>query len=492
MPTWRAAHEKSREGTPDVAIVGSGPNALSAGVVMARSGLRVRIYEAADELGGGLRSAALFDSDISHDMCSAVHPLTDSAFFREFGLEKRGVALQVPEISYAHPLEHGRAGLAYRDLERTRAALGPDGRQWRRMMRPLARHSRDVVDLLLSDMRPPPLHPKAMALLAQRVLRHGTRLTDGFNGPEAPAMFAGVAAHAGSRLPGPAAASVGLLLGHLAHTYGWPIPAGGSARIAEALIADLRAHGAELHTDYPIRDLRELRRARVIMLDVAPRGLLDMAGSMLPTTYRAALARYRYGTAAAKVDFLVSEPIPWTNPEVGRAGTVHLGGSADRIAAAERAAQRGNRPTDPFVLVSDPAVADPARARDGKRPVWAYCHVPNADPTDPTDLVRARIERFAPGFSDTVLHSRGVSAVRMNRYNPNYVGGDISAGAIDMWQALARPAPRADAYSTPLAGVYLCSAATPPGPGVHGMSGYRAALSALRREFGIARPPSLA
>ncbi|NHD17542.1 MULTISPECIES: NAD(P)/FAD-dependent oxidoreductase [unclassified Actinopolyspora] len=483
-PTSRGSDEA------EVAIVGTGPNGLAAGALLARSGLRVHLHEAAEEPGGGLRSARLFDSSVRHDICSAVHPMTASPFFRRFGPVRDGVRMHTPEISYAHPLEDGEAALAYRDLSETSARLGEDGPGWHRLMRPLLDHTGRVTEAMLSDLRRPP-SPRAALLLAERMLRHGTPLPTGFRGAKAPALFAGVAAHAGSAPPHPAGAGVGLLLGHLAHAGGWPIPEGGSDRIAAAALDDLLAHGARVHTGQPIDDLRRLRSARAVLLDVAPRGLLAMAGELLPDGYRGQLERYRYGTAAAKADFLVSEPIPWRNPEISRAGTAHLGGTADRIRAVERATARGERVPDPFTLVSEPGNLDPTRAAPGKYPVWAYCHVPNGDTRDPVETTRRRIEHYAPGFSETVLESSGTSAARLEEYDANYPGGDISTGAVDLLQTLARPAWRLVPHSTPLRGVYLCSAATPPGPGVHGMCGYWAARAALRREFGVRELPPL-
>ncbi|MGW2403308.1 phytoene desaturase family protein [Streptomyces sp. NPDC001739] len=471
----------------DVAIVGTGPNGLAAGVVLARAGLRVALYERADTIGGGLRTAPLFDSGVLHDLCSAVHPMAAaSPFFRAFGLAERGVELLQPEIAYAHPLDGGRAALAYRSLAETCAHLGADGPRWRRLMAPLVEHSDGIVGLIMNGQRRLPRDPAAALLLAARVAVHGTALgARYFRGEEAAALLAGVAAHAVGRLPSPAGGAVAVLLGHLAHGSGWPLPRGGSARIAEVLAADITAHGGVFHTGHEVTDLAQLDGARAVLLDTSPKGLLALAGDRLPRSYARALARFRYGPGAAKVDFLVSEPIPWADPAVGRAGSVHLGGTRADIVRQETATARRIRTREPFVLVVDPAATDPGRALPGKRPVWAYAHVPNGDPTDPFELVRARIERYAPGFGDTVLAHRSVPAASYETYNPNYVGGDIGTGAMTLYQSIARPVPRLDPYRTPLPGVFLCSSATPPGPGVHGMSGYFAALSALRHCFGI-------
>ncbi|WP_432252783.1 phytoene desaturase family protein [Streptomyces sp. HNM1019] len=478
----------------DAAIVGSGPNGLAAAVTLARAGLRVAVYEAAADIGGGLRTQPLFDPEITHDICSAVHPMAAaSRFFREFGLAARGVELLTPAVSYAHPLDGGRAALAHRDLGTTCAGLGPDGERWRRLMGPLVRHGEGVVDFLLSGQRALPRDPVAPLLLAPRILVHGTRLGAArFAGEAAPALLTGVAAHAVGELPSLAGGAVAALLGQLAHGPGWPLPRGGSGRIAEAMVDDITAHGGTFHPGRAIGDLRELGGYRAVLLDTGVPGLLDIAGRALPDRYARALRRFRYGPAAAKADFLVSEPIPWADPAVGRAGTVHLGGTHAELAREETRTARGVRSRAPFVLLVDPAVTDPGRARPGRRPVWAYAHVPNGDDTDPVELIRSRVETYAPGFGDTVLAARGMSGRGLEAYDANDVGGDIGSGAMTVWQGVARPVARLDPYRTPVPGLFLCSSATPPGPGVHGMCGYLAALSALRHRFGIREAPSLA
>ncbi|MGA5184746.1 phytoene desaturase family protein [Streptomyces pseudogriseolus] len=474
----------------DVAIVGSGPNGLAAAVTMARAGLTVEIHEQAPTMGGGLRGEALFDSEVRHDLCAAVHPMAAaSAFFRAFDLEARGVRLLQPPIPYAHPLDGGVAAFAYRDLAETRDRLGPDGQRWYRLMAPLVRHSSGVTDFLLSGQRSLPADPAAPLYLGPRVLGQLLR-GNGLRTEAARALLTGVAAHAVGRLPGLPAGAIAMLLGHLAHASGWPLPQGGSHRIAEALADDLTAHGGVVHTGRRVTDLAELD-AQVIMLDTTPRGLLAMAGDRLPPRYRRALERFRYGPGAAKADFLVSEPVPWADPEVGRAGTVHLGGTRADILATENAAARGLAAEEPFVLLVDPAVTDPGRAVGGRRPIWAYAHVPNGDTRDPVPLITRRIERYAPGFTDTVIAARGVSAAAYESHNPNYPGGDIGAGALTLTQSVFRPTPAWNPYRTPLPGVYLCSASTPPGPSVHGMCGHLAALAALRREFHVTAAPRL-
>ncbi|MEV7448460.1 phytoene desaturase family protein [Streptomyces nigra] len=475
----------------DVTVVGSGPNGLAAAVTMARAGLRVEIRERAEDIGGGLRTASLFDAEIVHDLCAAVHPMAAaSPFFRAFGLADRGVDLLHPPVAYAQPLDGRPAALAHRDLDATCAGLGADGSRWRRLMEPLAAHSTGVVDLMLSGQRSLPADLAAPALLAPRVLRHGGPF-HGFATEEAAALLTGVAAHAVGRLPSLASGATALLLGHLAHSTGWPLPRGGSGVVARALADDLEAHGGRIHTAAPVTDLREVRGTRAVLLDVAPKGFLSLAREGLPPRYAKALARFRYGPGAAKADFLVSAPVPWRDPGVGRAGTVHLGGTRATMLRQETLAARGVPTAEPFVMLVDPAVTDPSREVRGRRPVWAYAHVPNGDTRDPLPMIRAAIERHAPGFTDTILAERAVTAADLETYNPNYVGGDILAGAMTLTQSLLRPVPRFDPYRTPLPGVYLCSASTPPGPGVHGMSGYWAARSALRHEFGIRTAPAL-
>ncbi len=479
--------------SPDAVIVGTGPNGLAAGVTLARAGLSVALYEARDTIGGGLRTEALFDSDIPHDICAAVHPMAlASPFFREFELTQRGVQMLHSPASYAHPLPHGAAGIAYRDLDATCAGLGIDGPRWRSLMQPLLDHSDGIVSLLLSGHRALLRDPIAPLLLARDVLGHGTRLSAArFATQQARALLTGVAAHAVGRLPSLASAAVAMLLGHLAHGSGWPVVGGGSARIADALAAEITARGGTFHTGHLVSDLAELPRTTAVLLDVSPKILARITAGRLPTAYERALTRYRYGPGAAKADFLVTEPIPWADSTVGQATTVHLGGTQAHMIRTETATAAGILTDEPFVLVVDPAIADPGRARPDKRPIWAYAHVPNGDTTDPVELISARIEQYAPGFRDTVIAGRGIPAAAYETYNPNYVGGDIGTGAMTIRQSLLRPAPRLNPYRVPIPGVYLSSAATPPGPGVHGMSGYYAACAALRREFGIPVPPPL-
>jgi len=477
----------------DVTVVGSGPNGLAAAVTMARAGLSVRVVERMDAIGGGARTAELTLPGFRHDVCSAVHPMAlASPFFRAFGLAER-IELAVPEISYAHPLDGGRAGLAWHDIARTEEALGVDGRAWRQLFDALVHDIDNVAEIAGSSMLQIPRHPITMAKLGMRVLEQGSPVWNvRFRDAIAPAMIAGVGAHAIGRMPRLGTSSVGMVLAAHAHARGWPIPIGGSQAIADALADDLRVHGGTIETGVEITDLGEIADSRAVLLDVSVRGLLGIAGDRLPDRYIAALRRYRYGNGVAKVDFALSEPVPWTHPELHKAGTLHLGGTRAEIARAEGEVAKGRHSANPYVLISQPGAHDSSRAPSGKTVLWAYTHVPHGSNIDQTEAIIRQIERFAPGFRETILATASKTATALDAYNPNYVGGDISSGAMTMFQLVKRPVLAPNPWRTPIAGVYLCSSATPPGPSVHGLCGWYAAESALRDVFGIRELPSLA
>ncbi|WP_294563058.1 NAD(P)/FAD-dependent oxidoreductase [uncultured Arthrobacter sp.] len=473
----------------DVEVVGSGPNGLAAGVVLARAGLSVRVHESAATIGGGSRTLPLMEEGAVHDVCSAVHPMAlVSEFFTSFELRRR-IGFAIPEVSYAHPLDSGRAGIAYRSLERTVAELGVDGPAYRRLMQPLIDSRDGILALTLNHLLRVPKNPRAAARLAAAVLDQGSPAWNRrFRGEEAPAMLTGVMAHPVGPLPSLTAAGAGMVLGLLAHAGGWAIPVGGSQAIADAMARDIEDHGGEILTGSRVRSLAELGGARAVLLDVAPPALVEMARGRLPGGYARALRRFRFGNAACKVDFLLSGPVPWTNSEVARAGTVHLGGTRAEVAAAEADVNAGRHPERPYVLVSQPSLFDPTRAPAGRHTLWTYCHVPRGSTTDMTEAITAQIERFAPGFRDLIVDSHSSTAAQLGEYNENYVGGDFGSGAVDLRQMIARPVLAAHPWATPLKGVYLCSQSAPPGPGVHGMAGFHAAKLALRREFGLGMP----
>ncbi len=476
----------------DVVVVGSGPNGLAAAVTMARAGLSVCVFEQAAQVGGGSSTAELTLPGFRHDVCSAVHPLAfESRFFREFELPER-VRFVTPDISFGHPLDGGRAGIAYRDLDRTSDALGADGPAYRRLLEPLAERSHQVAELTGSSLLRVPPSPTTAALFAAATLEQGTPLWNmRFREDAAPAMLTGVSAHAILALPSLAAAGAGLALAAYAHARGWPIPVGGSQSIVDAMIQDIRSHGGRVATGVTVRTLDELPPSRVTLLDVTPRALLEIAGDRLPARYARAMRRFRYGNAVAKVDFALSEPVPWRHPELRHAGTLHLGGSRSEMARSENGVGQGKLSDSPYVLASQPSVFDDTRAPAGCHTLWTYTHVPALSEVDRREAVIRQIERFAPGFRDTILATSSLTAADVGRHNPNYPRGDIAAGTPDLEQLIRRPVISRDPWRTPVPGVYLCSASTTPGPGVHGLAGWFAALSALRHDFGTRAVPNL-
>jgi phytoene dehydrogenase-like protein len=464
----------------DAVVIGSGPNGLSAAVALAQAGRSVRVLEARDTVGGGARSAELTLPGFVHDVCSAIHPMAAaSPFLRSLPLASHGLEWIDP-VPLAHPLDDGSAPMLERSLADTAAGLGADGRAYERLMAPLVALAEPLLDELLGPARMP-RHPLLLARFGRSALRSATGLAHSiFQGEEAAALFGGVAAHSMLPLEQRPSAAVGIVMSVAAHAHGWPVPRGGAQRIADALAGHLGELGGEIETGVSVSGYNELPDARAYLFDVSPRQLAAIAGRELPPAYLRRLGRYRYGPGAFKLDFALSEPIPWRSGQCARAGTVHLGGTIEEIAASERAVSEGNHPERPFVLVAQSSLFDPTRAPVGEHTAWAYCHVPNGSSTDMTAPIEAQLERFAPGFRDCVKARSVRSPADLQAYNANYIGGDINGGVQDFRQLFTRPVARLNPYSTPSEKLYLCSASTPPGGGVHGMCGYFCARSVLR------------
>ena len=469
----------------DAVVVGAGPNGLAAGIVLAGAGRSVLVVEAADTVGGGCRSAALIEPDVLHDVCSAIHPLgRSSPLFSELALERHGLEWIEPPVQLAHPLDDGVAALVMRDVRATADSFEhpADARRYAAWMEPLSADWPLIVSSLLGPIRPLAAmrHPLRLARFGLPSLLPAMTVARRFGSPAARALIAGCGAHSFLRLSDPMSAGFGLALLVSAHAVGWPLPRGGSQHVADALAAELIARGGRIETGRRVRSLDELPSHSAALLDLSPRGVLEVAGDRLGGLYAAQLRRFRYGPAAFKLDLVLDGPIPWRNPAVGQAGTVHVGGSADEVAASERAVARGVVHDRPFVLVAQPTQFDASRAPAGRHVVWAYCHVPNGWTGDATESILAQVERFAPGFRDRIVAQHVMRPSELEAYNANYVGGDINGGLQHWAQFFTRPAVRWDPYSTPDPGIFVCSSSTPPGGGVHGLCGLHAARSALR------------
>jgi len=465
---------------PDAVVVGSGPNGLAAAIVLAQAGVKTLIREAAPTLGGGLRSAELTLPGFTHDVCSAVHPLAlSSPFFRGLPLGAHGLEWVQPPAALAHPLDDGTAAVLERSIETTAAGLGDGGADWRRLHAPFVAAWGELASDVLAPPIRIPSHPFLMARFGFQAVRPAVSVARRLRGDPARALFAGNAAHSFLALEAWGTAAFGIMLSVAGHAVGWPIARGGSQRVADALVAHFRSLGGEVQVGAPVEHLDELLGARIVMLDLGPRQVARLAGDRLPARYRQALEQYRYGAAAFKLDWALDGAVPWIAPGCLRAATVHLGGTLEEIAASEAAHERGEVHDRPFVLFVQPTLFDPSRAPDGRHTAWAYCHVPNGSTLDVTDRIERQVERFAPGFRERILARSVLTPADLERRNANLIGGEINGGRMDLPQIFARPVARPMPYRTPVRGVYICSASTPPGGGVHGMGGFFAATAAL-------------
>jgi phytoene dehydrogenase-like protein len=473
----------------DAVVVGSGPNGLAAAIALQQAGLSVLLLEGKNELGGGLRTAELTLPGFRHDICSAIHPLAAaSPYFQTLPLAQYGLEYITPPVAAAHPFDDGTAAAVVHSLADTAQSLGPDAEAYRSLLAPLIDSWPGIANDVLAPLHLP-RHPLDMARFGLPALLPATVLARRFQGEKAKGLLAGMAAHAIQPLSNLTTSAIGLVLLIAAHRGGWPLPRGGSQAIADALVAHFRALGGTVETGTFVRSLAQLPPAKAVLFDVTPAQLLQIAGHSLSRIYQWQLRRYRYGMGVFKVDWALAAPIPFTAPECAQAGTVHLGGTLAEIAAGERASAQGQHPERPFVLLAQQSLFDASRAPAGQHTAWAYCHVPNGSRADRTAAIERQVERFAPGFRERIIGRHTFDTAQMESYNPNYVGGDINGGLLDISQLFTRPALRASPYRTSQRGLYLCSSATPPGGGVHGLCGYHAAKRALRDVFGLSAPP---
>jgi phytoene dehydrogenase-like protein len=463
-------------------VVGSGPNGLACAVELGRNGVEVTVLEAEERIGGGARTSELTVPGLLHDDCSATHPMAAaSPFLRSLGLERHGLEWLWPEVSLAHPLDDGSAGVMLRDVEETARGLGEDGAAWKRVFGSSSANFGALLDDMLAPIIHLPRHPLRLARFGIPAAAPATVLARAWSTPQARALFGGVAAHSFAPLNRPMSSAVGCALIDAGHAFGWPVARGGSGAITDALASVLREHGGRIETGRRVTSSGEVEGADVVAFDLAPAAVADIMRERLPPRVARAYRRYRHGPGAFKLDLAVEGGVPWTNEACRSAGTVHVIGSFEELVAAEAANNRGEMTERPFVLVGQQYLADPGRSQGDVHPVWAYAHVPAGYPRDATEAILGQIERFAPGLRERIVASSTRDPAELEARNANYVGGDIITGANTPWQTLIRPRFALDQYSTGVDGVYICSAATPPGAGAHGMNGYNAARSALRR-----------
>jgi len=465
----------------DAIVVGAGPNGLAAAATLATHGVGVTVIEAATTIGGGTRTSELTLPGLLHDDCSASHPFSPgSQALAPLGLERHGLEWAWAEIEVSHPFDDGSAAVMHRSIEQTAAGLGPAGRAWKRIFGSSSRHFDALAEDIMRPLAHLPRHPLALARFGPAAAAPVSLLARALPTAQARALFGGTAAHSFSPFSRPFSSAAGMALTCACHRNGWPVARGGSRAISDALAAVVREHGGRIETGRPVRSLAELPAVDAVIFDLAPAAVAEIAGDRLPSRTARAYRRYRHGPGAFKVDLAVEGGVPWTDPASARAGTVHVAGSFEEIAASEREVNRGRMPERPFVLLCQQYLADPSRSSGNVHPVWAYAHVPHGYVGDATDALLDQIERFAPRLRERILARHVRSPADFESYNPNYVGGDIVTGANTPLQSLVRPRMALDPYATGIPGFFICSAATPPGAGAHGMNGYNAARSVLR------------
>ncbi len=468
----------------DAIIIGSGPNGLAAGIRLALEGLRVKIIEAKPTIGGGMRTLELMESGTYHDICSAIHPMAiGSPFFKKLPLDQYGLKWIHPHHPAAHPLDDESA-ILYNELSETAFHLGVDGETYKSIIEPLADHW-DTLSLdLLSPLRFPN-NPIKMVGFGLKGLQSASMFQKNFKTDKTKALFAGMAAHSILPLDSIATAAVALVFFATAHTNGWPLPEGGSQSLANALAGYFKYLGGEIETSNRIKKYEDIPKTKALLFDLTPQQVSEIMGDQFPQSYRRKLSKFRYGNGAFKMDYILNEPVPWKDSKCRKAGTVHVGGTFEEIAHSEKTVSNGQHPEKPFVLVAQQSLFDSKRTSKDKQTLWAYCHVPHGSEVDMTTAIDDQIERFAPGFKDTIISKVSMNTSDFEEYNANYIGGDINGGKQDISQLFSRPVNFRNPYATPLKGIYFCSSSTPPGGGVHGMCGYHAANLVLKREFDI-------
>lgn len=475
----------------DAVVIGSGPNGLSAAVRLSQEGLNVLVLEAKSTIGGGTRTQEITEPGFLHDICAGVLPTTaGSPFLNTLNLNQYGLEFIYPDLPYAHPLDHGEAVAVYRSLEKTMAHLAADGKNYEHLFSEFIDHWKFLTEDIYGTLRFP-YHPLLMARFGWYGALSAKLLSNSmFKLARTKALFAGCAAHSILPLNRAFTASFGLVLGSSAHTVGWPIAKGGSASVTNALAELLKSQGGSIQTNYEVNSLSDIPEAKAILFDLTPHQIVEIADDQLPSRYKKSLQNYQYGPGSFKVDWALTEPVPWENEDCKKAGTLHLGGTFEEIAEAEQAVWEGKHHDKPYILLSQPSLFDDTRAPEGKHTLWAYCHVPNGSEKDMTEVIENQIERFAPGFKETIISKSTMNTKQFESYNANYLGGDINGGAQFFNQLFGRPVLKWDPYKIPENSMYICSSSTPPGGGVHGMCGYNAAQSVLKNEFGLSSDKS--